>query len=220
MINQEPQKLNQETRDGKLYKYRSIQDFKRFLDILIRGRLYATEFMYLNDPMEGVFSYSANFAPTTISDLRNEKHKTKICSLSKTYQNGLMWSFYADSHKGCCIEVEPVNPKKAWTELDVKYVDTMYNLNGSSSIEDILSYKSKHWEYEKEVRFIKTLDSKNRISPYLKVKIKTIYLGIRIDPYDARMIKKMVETINKDKKESDQIEVKQMMKDDIDFGYI
>jgi hypothetical protein len=198
------------------YKYRSIQDFKRFLDILVYERLYATEFHNLNDPMEGVFSYAQNIDPGLITNLRSEKSKTKICSLSKTYKNGLMWSFYADSHKGCCIEVEPVG--NSWTRLDVDYDSTIYNLTANPSVKDILSRKSKHWEHEQEVRFIKTLNSKKRISPYLKVRIKKIYLGMRMDARDERVIKKIVETINKNKK--DKITVERITKTDIDFGYI
>lgn len=196
------------------YKYRSIQDFKRFVDILVHNRLYATEFDNLNDPMEGVFEYSTNIDSSIIGNLKSEKFKTKICSLSKTPYNDLMWSFYADEHKGCCIEVEPVG--NSWTRLDVDYGSTIYNLTANSSVEDILSRKSKHWEHEQEVRFIKTLDPKKnvRISSYLKVKIKTIYLGIRMDEKDKNLVRKIVGDINKD------IVILDMKKTDIDFGYL
>ena len=179
------------TKPETFYKYRSIQDFKRFMDILVHNRLYATEFTNLNDPMEGVFTYSSNVNSFIIGNLKSKKYKTKICSLSKIYNNGLMWSFYADEHKGCCLEVEPIG--KSWIKLEMDYSSNIYNLTENSSIENILSHKSIHWNYEEEVRFIKTLDPiKEKISPYLKVKIKRVFLGVRMSNKDKLLIQKIV----------------------------
>ena len=41
----------------EFYKYRSLSNLKRFIDILINNRLYAAKYIELNDPMEGFFLY-------------------------------------------------------------------------------------------------------------------------------------------------------------------
>ena len=38
-----------------LYKFRSLQNLRRFLDILVNKRLYMAHFNEMNDPMEGAF---------------------------------------------------------------------------------------------------------------------------------------------------------------------
>mgnify|MGYP001801434879 FL=1 len=40
-----------------LYKYRSLENFKNFVDIILKNRLYAATYKDLNDPMEGKYYY-------------------------------------------------------------------------------------------------------------------------------------------------------------------
>lgn len=193
------------------YKYRSIKDFKRFMDILVHNRLYSTDFGNLNDPMEGVFTFSSKIESSIITKLKDEKSKMKICSFSRTYKHGLMWSFYADEHRGCCFEVEVDDCSDLWEKVLVDYKENFYNLNDSSTVIEILSRKSKQWNYEKEVRFLK---KSNTDTMYLPVKIKKIYLGMRMCDEDKKLIKKIVNAINSG------IEIIEMKKEDIDFGYL
>ena len=193
------------------YNYRSIKDFKRFMDILVHNRLYSTDFGNLNDPMEGVFTFSSKIESSIITKLKDEKSKMKICSFSRTYKHGLMWSFYADEHRGCCFEVEVDDCSDLWEKVLVDYKENFYNLNDSSTVIEILSRKSKQWNYEKEVRFLK---ESNTDTMYLPVKIKKIYLGMRMCDEDKKLIKKIVNAINSG------IEIIEMKKEDIDFGYL
>ena len=39
----------------RYYKFRGLQDLKRFIDIILNKRLYASRYGELNDPMEGVY---------------------------------------------------------------------------------------------------------------------------------------------------------------------
>ena len=41
-----------------LFKYRGVQNFKFFIDIILRNRLYASQYVDLNDPMEGQYYYN------------------------------------------------------------------------------------------------------------------------------------------------------------------
>mgnify|MGYP003306130597 CR=1 FL=1 len=56
----------------------------------------------LNDPSEWYFESKNSFD----DQILDGKNKYRICCLSKTYLNNLMWCLYANDHKGCCIEVE------------------------------------------------------------------------------------------------------------------
>jgi hypothetical protein len=92
--------------DETLFKYRSIQNWKFLLDIFLSKRFYAAAYRELNDPMEGRYYYHSD----TVSQefrraLRNQKREWRICSLSKNHRNTLMWSYYADGHRGISIGV-------------------------------------------------------------------------------------------------------------------
>lgn len=193
------------------YKYRSLSNLKRFIDILINQRLYASRYLELNDPMEGFFQYDAAVPRDFINTLRSEKSKTLICSLSKNYINGLMWSIYADEHKGCCIKLSVTS--NSWTKLNVSYDKIPAIINGvGRTVEDILKIKSPQWKHEEEVRFIKP--NPNPQKPYVKIKIDTIYLGMKMSRTDVAFHTKMIKSINPS------IQVKKLTRDDIDFGFI
>ena len=99
---------------------------------------------------------------------------------------------YADEHRGCCIEVEVDDPE--WRKVNVYYsklppiVDSPY-----VQVIDILSIKFNQWEYENEVRYINT-DPK---TPYMKVRIKAVYLGCRVDKEDVEFYTSLIKSIDK-----------------------
>ena len=204
-----------------LYKYRSISNFERLMDILFRNRLFACSYDKLNDPMEGYFRYSG-FSVDYVDELRKEKQRTVICSLSQTYKDGLMWSFYADEHKGCCIELE-VTGKKDWRRIPVNYtifpanVDDTMSSSLKSSIDYILSTKSLSWENEQEIRYVKALDKNSRQT--LSIVIHRVILGLKTTREDESLIKKIVETINASHPKKTPIEVIRLKREDIDFGF-
>lgn len=195
------------------YKYRSVSNLRYFLDILSYRRLYLASYSELNDPIEGAYRLikSKNYNDNWLKLLQSERNKIHICSLSQTYNNILMWSHYADSHKGCCIELE-VTSKIGIVEKPVSYVDEIEAVDGNDYKEEacqILSRKLKCWDYEEEVRFMKEIDPKFSKSKYLKIKIHRIYLGYRMSAKDVNFFKKLIASIDKD------IEVKQMTKNDL-----
>lgn len=190
------------------YKYRSLSNLRRFLDILINKRLYASKYLNLNDPMEGAFSLDKNVSQGTIARLRDDRANTLICSLSKTHKNGLMWSMYADEHRGCCIELEVTSPK--WKRIDVTYTNSLPIITEeNASVDTILSIKSNQWKHEEEVRFIQ-IDSN---SPYLKIRIKRIYFGMKMNRTDFSFYKNLLKSLSVD------IEIVKMKREDIDFGF-
>lgn len=197
-----------------LYKYRSLANMKRFIDILMNRRLYASKYLELNDPMEGFFLYDKNVPRPIVAKLRDERATTLICSLSKTPYNGLMWSMYGDEHKGVCIKLKVTSPN--WEEVTVDYSSERTLITDrNASIDTILGKKSVQWQHEEEVRYINT----NPKSSYLKIEIDTIYLGAKMSRTDVSFYKDLIETVNKANPHKPSIKWKKLTKDDIDFGF-
>jgi hypothetical protein len=89
-----------------LYKYRSLTNFKSFVDIILRNRLYASLYKEMNDPMEGQYYYrQGEYDPRTLRTIRDEKQNLRVCSLSRNNHHELMWSHYADGQRGVAIGV-------------------------------------------------------------------------------------------------------------------
>ena len=182
------------------FKYRSLTDLKRALDIIVNKRLYGAKYLSLNDPMEGQFDFdlSEKFPHPALQQLFDDRAKTRICSLSKKSNskdipnNGILWSMYADEHRGCCIEVEVDDPE--WRKVNV-YYSKLPPIVDSPNVQviDILSIKFNQWEYENEVRYINT-DPK---TPYMKVRIKAVYLGCRVDKEDVEFYTSLIKSIDK-----------------------
>ena len=146
------------------YKFRSLQNMKKIIDIILNGRLYASRYDELNDPMEGV--YLTNPANENIIRLlKQEKYKTRICSLSKDHRHTLLWSHYADNHTGCCIEVSAINEREIPTTVNyIEHIPIIKMREGK----DLCSHKSTVWEHENEVKYF-------RKSLYLNVRIFELY---------------------------------------------
>ncbi len=168
------------------YKFRSLQNLRRFIDIILNEQLYASRFDELNDPMEGAYLTDENHR-YIIELLRNKKYNTRICSLSKDYRNTVLWSLYADSHQGCCIRVSAKNEKENPTEI--RYVEELPVILEEREGKELLSHKSKLWEYEEEVRYF-------RDSAYLKVNIHEVIFGQRVTDKDFRFYEKLIYCIN------------------------
>lgn len=172
----------------KYYKYRSLrgeEDVKRFVQIIQTSTLYGSRFDKLNDPMDGFFRCLHEDAPSVLhmSLLRQD---ALICSVSKRPDIGLMWSHYADEHKGCCIEVEITDT--TWQEITIDYNEKPFRITEDSNINDVLRIKSPQWQFEEEVRFVLLSDAQVP----LKVKICNIFWGMRMDEFKVQEYEALV----------------------------
>jgi hypothetical protein len=120
-----------------------------------------------------------------------------VFCLSKESNNLLLWSHYANSHKGFCVGYNPIEIHKALgypTMGPVNYCN-VYPLVSSVENPEKTSYiqvfhKSIDWYYEKEYRYIKYNFANKKIS-IPKEAIKEIYLGSMISEDDRRLIEEI-----------------------------
>ncbi|GGA77060.1 hypothetical protein GCM10011369_18700 [Neiella marina] len=178
-----------------LYKYRGIQSFRFFTDIILKQRLYAAPYFDLNDPMEGRYLYSQSGGSIDQDMkrlLKGEKEKIRICSLSRDPKNELMWSHYAEGHKGVAIGVE-VDRNKYEVEpiiYDGLHRVGLHNFHHGSAI-DVLSHKLDVWQYEEEERVFVRNNKQ-----YVNVKIREIICGSRMSTQDIGFITELVQKVN------------------------
>ncbi len=177
-----------------LYKYRSIQEFKNFIDIIINSHLYAAPYFDMNDPMEGQYIYpDGTLSRDIVKAIKGEKQKMRICSLSRTPKNSLMWAHYADGHHGVVIGINVDRNK--YDVRPINYVGLSNvqhaNINGTSeTAKNILCHKYEAWHYEEEERIFVTDDSK-----FADVNIEKIILGSRMVAQDKNLIRDLVSKI-------------------------
>ena len=170
-----------------LYKYRSLKNWKFILDIFINKRLFACEYKYLNDPMEGIYYSDKNISEHFEQSISDIKDKLKICSLSKRNDDTLMWSHYSDSHKGVVLGIK-VKRSDNNDIRNVKYVNSFRLKNIGSDFspmeiaKGILTKKLKPWSYEEEVRILTT-------DTYVNIDITEIYFGCKTDRLSMSLLK-------------------------------
>ncbi|PIK14399.1 DUF2971 domain-containing protein [Halobacteriovorax sp. JY17] len=178
-------------REEVFYKYRGLDNFEFFADIILNKRLYAAQFQTLNDPMEGHYYYSMNEdneknIDKWVKDFFNQKQKHRICSLSKDDNNMLMWSHYANSHRGVCIGVTVEDSLDIIHSGPVTYLDDLPTLQYHSTPQEVLMKKLKAWNYEREHRVIST-------DQFVKISVKEIIFGSRCTSVHKKIVRAIVE---------------------------
>jgi hypothetical protein len=168
------------------YKYRSLENWKFVLDILLNGRLYAASFETLNDPMEGRYFYFEDDVTRQFKEaILNHKADWKICSLSKTRSNTLMWSYYAGGHRGVAVGVRVRRVRGR----DFHFKEVRYDMevhvgpgrDAAAVALDILTQKQLAWKHENEFRvFVRR--------PFVNVEIRELVFGCNISPADGDLL--------------------------------
>lgn len=175
------------------YKYRKIVDNEYFSSILINEQLFCSPYDKLNDPSEWYFESKERFDQKFLDE---HKNVYRICCLSATYWNNLMWCLYANDHQGCCIEVEIDESKIEKGPLQtikVNYSQEVMRHDNLLTVSDVLQHKTLDWEHEEETRFVLPQASNgNNKDTFLPVKITSIILGCRITDEAKSIIKKHI----------------------------
>ena len=195
------------TNDQKYYyKFMSLEKLERFLDYLAHNHLYGAKPKELNDPFEGRFNLQG-LPKNTKDNIYKKLSRTRICSMFKGKKNPdfpddfLMWSHYANSHKGCCLEFTLTDQyNKGWTTKDIKYGAQMPAPKNASdnSIYDILSHKTKDWKKENEVRAIKIYKKgKEGNSHFYHIKLRAVYFGLSADSKNTDILVRIIKALNR-----------------------
>ena len=177
---------------GILYKYRNLNNYENFIDIIINNRLYAAEYNKLNDPMEGLYYYGDGIIDENLRrKIYNNKKTLRLCSLTKNSNNFLMWSHYADGHKGIAIGVRI--DENAFKVKDIEYIPNLRYYDNTIDLDaiNILSTKINLWSYEEEVRAF-TEDG----TTYINVSIEEIHIGSKMSHQHYSLIRKLIDKIN------------------------
>ncbi len=125
-----------------------------------------------------------------------------IFSLTEHKDDILMWSHYADKHKGVCIEFWPISDSKLddklvdfyCSALPVSYPDendlptiNFYKDDAEELARKAVLTKARHWKYEGEWRILdrKGGPGKKHIPEGI---ISSVILGCRIERGDRRWV--------------------------------
>jgi len=125
-----------------------------------------------------------------------------IVTFAGVLQNILMWSHYADGHKGICIEFHYSNKVHLdffARALAVKYRKKVPTINlyteDTLSIGKKLLSKSIDWKYEQEYRIIEYNRNHNQYYEFDPTLISKIYLGLRISDENTKKVKSFISEI-------------------------
>jgi hypothetical protein len=177
-----------------LYKYRSLENWQFFEDILQNRRLYAASFRTLNDPMEGLlYLFDKNISTRYRESIRQASNRLNICSLSESRDNTLLWSYYAAGHTGVAIGVTVLpqtSPRVDSPEL-VTY-DMTVNIDPATEqshlpgaiAKRVLSQKLSFWSHEKEYRVFST-------RKFVPIEIREIVLGCKMTKSQRRRVREI-----------------------------
>lgn len=204
-----------------LYKYVHL---KYLEDILKNNRLYLNDGTNFNDPFELLVVDKKNNTRRYVEGLH-------ILSLTNTYRNKRLWSYYADSHKGVCLTVKIPNQlvypicyttKRIYEDSDIdNIIDSSVQKSKKSVKKDffplskdkkIAYIKDKKWLYEKEYRIVFDKEDEPGLiyednKWHMSVNIKNVYLGVNFDKNEVDIQEKIMEVCKRKKIKVTQMEL-------------
>ena len=146
----------------KVYKFRAADNLHFVIDILFNKRVFCCPSDALNDIREGDVRVGNDTGrEVEILDYGLEVGKQvkelRVCALTKSFNNHLLWAHYAGGYTGIAIELDISDSDIT----DVSYGDDFIFLsdvidNGypEAAAKQVLARKYKDWSYEEEVRLI------------------------------------------------------------------
>jgi len=213
-----------------LFKFRVIN--KYLIDCLENGTIYFAHPSRLNDPFDCRVDIK-KAADHAISNLSGEKKQNLsnllklrglldriqkdtgnvgICSFSLILEDTLLWSHYADEHRGLCLMYEIpdefINDPKnkiigvsaveyghnPLTDWFIRNAPEKNNIDllefAVELIKKVFSIKSRAWEYEKEVRIIR---EKEGVFSLPKGFLKQVCFGMNTPEPDISSIRKLID---------------------------
>lgn len=200
------------------YSFRSFSEFS--LDDIKNETISVAHPRFFNDPLDTLLEWWLSYHINVTKDdflkefsilLRKASEHIKLrCLIGDKVKDVtrniedlpiLMWSHYANSHKGFCVryeftedmfvEFEPTNKGVLKFIHPVNYCDINMSLSKVPTMKEGIFTKSQVWEYENEVRLLylnleKGEDDKDFPTLGCKKAIKEVYLGVKCSDYDRQ----------------------------------
>ncbi len=145
----------------KLYKYKSLANLWHVLDVVVNQRLYCAHWSRLNDPLEGRYEVylgkkSHKIESIMIDRIEQARDGFRIASLSANATNFLLWSHYADGHKGIAIEMDIPEDHPDLTKVTYSPFSSVFSKKAQTEedMRHLFNSKGEEWEYEEEYRII------------------------------------------------------------------
>lgn len=149
--------------------------------------------------------------PTALTDYlkmnrQNEKEKKGIACFSKSDNILLMWSHYANAHKGSCLTFDITKDYDFFAlpflvDYTEKYpkLNFIREKNSRLKYKHIIATKSIDWEYEEEVRIVRDIrdhGNSRGLIKFNKEALIEIKFGLRTNPKDIETITKIVKGLD------------------------
>ncbi|WP_302279555.1 DUF2971 domain-containing protein [Brachyspira pilosicoli] len=206
-----------------LYNYTKID--KNTISTIINDNIWLSNTNSFNDPIDPIIK-----TKSILNDYQNLLDRIKIACLTTHNDNTLMWSHYADKHKGICIEYD-FNSINNYTIKKVLYKNSIMKSNRIvniferiedfktekyyiESFIDLFCIKSKEWKYEDEYRIIYDDKEKNENGILKPAIIKNIYFGIKTPEKDKKLIANIIKCKNEINKNTNSIKLYESYLDD------
>jgi len=214
-----------------LFKFRSINKF--LIDALVNGTIYCARPIRLNDPFDCQVDIK-KAVKNAVSLLSGKKKQNLVkllkpkglfdriqksietvgvCSFSMALEEPLLWSHYANGHKGLCLGYEipfqsffepsktiegaiiPIdygeNPLTEWLIENAPAKDRIdINEFSNNLVKKVLSVKGKGWRYEKEARII---CNREGVYPIPKDYLKRVCFGMNVNNSGISLVKQIID---------------------------
>lgn len=206
--------VEQESLPSTLYCYKPVNGHT--LDIFKSGTFWFSSPVNFNDPFDCKVYPSTESAVNRIKEQleRNGKQLTEnsvrnlltdemvIKAVDKVMNSKgmlcltphpddiLMWSHYADKHKGVCLELDVrACPEFFVYPVKVAYQTEYPTFNLGEETNNIYATKYKEWEYEDEIRILKNNVGKHKFAPKC---LKSVIFGCCTDEDIKLKVKKAI----------------------------
>ncbi|WPP49288.1 DUF2971 domain-containing protein [Catalinimonas niigatensis] len=156
----------------------SRQDLKNFINRRHRGQERERRNMFLSNRNA---DSRKEFDEIIKREFQRLKNTTGICCFSGQNDIALMWSHYADNHKGICLGFRHFMQTKEFFVIHVNYIKELKPIKYWGSKEELFPIwifsKSHVWEYEEEIRAI--FFDANGFIPFEKKQLCEVHFGLR-----------------------------------------
>jgi Protein of unknown function (DUF2971) len=128
----------------------------------------------------------------------NENLRKEFCisCFSERNDNILMWSHYANKHKGICLKFDWKIHSEYFSGYKVIYKKKLpeitYNGRGELEAASIFLTKLNHWKYEKEIRAITKIEKGIQKAAFNPKALKGIIFGEQIAISDKQTIMNII----------------------------